>query len=163
MQKPEIPPPMRMVRREYFLDNAFWRDDNREHVTCMHMTEYEDGGKNHVVLELDRVTNGEEDELFKQLLGEIPVETIDRNTMERRQRKIEEGALDVGNKDRQNRAGELESLFNIKLQAFEMEEVRNSTNRKLRSKIRSAKNAVELNAYLSVLVMDYYNEQSTAE
>lgn len=163
MQKPEIPPPMRLVRREYFLDNAFWRDDNRDSVTCMHMTEYEDGGKNHVVLELDRVTNGEEDELFKQLLTEIPVETIDRNTMERRQRKIEEGSLDAGNKDRQNRAGELESLFNIKLQAFEMEEVRNSTNRKLRSKVRSAKNAVELNAYLSVLVMDYYNEQSDAE
>jgi type I restriction enzyme R subunit len=51
---------------------------------------------------------------------------------------------------------ELERLFNSKLACFEILEIKNSKNRKLRSKIRKAKNEIELMAYTSLLVMEEY-------
>ena len=41
---------------------------------------------------------------------------------------------------------------------FEIEEIKESTNRKLKSKIRKAKNQVEMTAYATMLLMEIMNE-----
>ena len=58
--------------------------------------------------------------------------------------------------EEREKAKELERLFNSKLACFEILEIKNSKNRKLRSKIRKAKNEIELMAYTSLLVMEEY-------
>lgn len=55
---------------------------------------------------------------------------------------------------------ETELLFQIKLETFEIEEVKSSKNRKLKSKIRRAKNPSEVYAYAAALVMESLNEST---
>ena len=50
------------------------------------------------------------------------------------------------------KTAELEQLFTLKLQAFEIDEIKNSPNKALRSKLRRAKNAVEMNALASIII-----------
>ena len=52
-----------------------------------------------------------------------------------------------------------ETLFNIKLEAFEIEIVKNSKNKELKKLIRKAKTPLEVQAYTTILIqkeMDTY-------
>lgn len=50
-----------------------------------------------------------------------------------------------------------EDLFAIKLEIFEIETIKNSTNRLLKSKIRKSKSPLEANAYAAALLLDEHN------
>jgi hypothetical protein len=52
---------------------------------------------------------------------------------------------------------ETELLFQIKLETFEIEEVKSSKNRTLKSKIRRAKTPSEVYAYAAAIVMESLN------
>ena len=52
------------------------------------------------------------------------------------------------------RARKLEELFNYKLEIFETEEIKNSKNRKLKSKLRRAKSKVEVNLFAMLLLKE---------
>jgi hypothetical protein len=74
-------------------------------------------------------------------------------TEAREQRKIEE-----------EKAKELQILFEAKIQAFEIEQIKNSTNRLLKSKLRKAQNLIEVNIYSMMIVMEELaNEESKTE
>ena len=47
-----------------------------------------------------------------------------------------------------------EKLFSLKLESFEIEEVKNSTNRQLKSKIRKAKTLTEVQAFTTIIIME---------
>ena len=49
-------------------------------------------------------------------------------------------------------------LFSAKLEAFEIEEIKNSKNRKLKSRIRKAKNIMEVTAFTAALLISENNE-----
>lgn len=53
-----------------------------------------------------------------------------------------------------------EDLFAVKLKAFEIESVKSSQNRSLKSKIRRAKNDFEVLAYAAAVIIDFENTQS---
>tara|TARA_B100000424_G_scaffold24189_2_gene17103 strand:+ start:2180 stop:2602 length:423 start_codon:yes stop_codon:yes gene_type:complete len=48
----------------------------------------------------------------------------------------------------------LKDLFEAKLKAFEIEEVKNSENKFLRSKIRKSQNMIELNAWVTAILLE---------
>lgn len=50
-----------------------------------------------------------------------------------------------------------EELFAVKLEVFEIEAIKNSTNRLLKSKIRKSKSAIEVKAYAAALLLDEHN------
>lgn len=54
-----------------------------------------------------------------------------------------------------------EELFAIKLQVFELDAVKNTTNRAMKSAIRRAKNAFEVQAFTSALILEEFNKQQT--
>lgn len=57
-----------------------------------------------------------------------------------------------------------EELFAVKLQVFEIDAIKNSTNRKLKSQIRKSKSAIEAQAWAGALLLSEYNaEQTTVE
>ena len=51
-------------------------------------------------------------------------------------------------------ADELKDLFEAKLEAFEIDEVQRSENKLLRSKIRKSKNMIELNAWVTAILLE---------
>ena len=79
-------------------------------------------------------------------------EAINRNTKKEidrldKMRKKEE----VGDKDRQHKMDQ-ERLFQAKIDAFEMDVIRNTTNRDMKSKIRRSKSIMELTAYVGAII-----------
>ena len=56
-----------------------------------------------------------------------------------------------------------EELFAMKLKAFEIDIIRTSQNRSLKSKIRRAKNDFEVMAYTAALILDIENNSQTTE
>jgi hypothetical protein len=51
-------------------------------------------------------------------------------------------------------ADELKNLFDAKLKAFEIDEVQLSANKLLRSKIRKSTNIIELNAWVTAILLE---------
>lgn len=54
-----------------------------------------------------------------------------------------------------------EALYQLKLEAFEVPIVKESTNKKLKSQIRKAKTPFEVQAFTSALILHEYNSSST--
>lgn len=50
-----------------------------------------------------------------------------------------------------------EELFAVKLQVFEIDVIKNSTNRKLKSQIRKSKSAIEVQAWAAALLLTEFN------
>ena len=60
----------------------------------------------------------------------------------------------------QEQSKKLEELFNAKLEVFEIDTIKNSTNRKMKARMRKSKNRYELLAYTVMLLKDEIeNEQ----
>lgn len=79
-------------------------------------------------------------------------EAIHRNTKKEidrldKMRKKEE----VADKDRMHKMDQ-EKLFQAKIDAFEMDVIRNTTNREMKSKIRRSKSIMELTAYVGAII-----------
>ena len=57
------------------------------------------------------------------------------------------------------KAKKLEQLFNYKLKTFEVEEIKLSQNRELKSKLRRAKSIPEVNLWAIKIMDDYLNSE----
>ena len=138
-----------------YLDNAFWEADDRSIVKCIRLTKVENGPANKRkkdVMQFHKLLpNGTECPNYKEVVEKVGIEKIDQNTAERRERKEREAQQKRAVHEQKKRTVELEKLFNLKLQAFEIDEIKNSTDRALRTKIRRAKNEVEMNALAAIL------------
>jgi hypothetical protein len=64
-------------------------------------------------------------------------------------------------KEQQQKKSEdnLKDLFESKLKAFEIEEVQKSENKVLRSKIRKSKNHIELNAWVTAILLESLSQE----
>lgn len=140
-----------------WLDNAFWNDSEQTSLTAIAETTNEDGSVTRQVLTLSKTANGTENPDFIEAVNSITVDKINQNTQERISRKQQEIAEEQSRREEFARAKSLEQLFEAKLKAFEIEEVKNSTNRILKSKLRKAKNQVEVNAYTAIIIMEQLN------
>ena len=79
------------------------------------------------------------------------------------ERHRQEREAKVKKQQERNEAKRLEDLFNAKLATFEIPEIKQSKNRKMKAKIRKAKNSVEMQAYATILLMEIMNEQADGE
>lgn len=147
-----------------FLDNPFWRNDERTAVTAILQRTRADGQIENKVVDIDMYrSDGTVDPLWVKLMKEVPREKIDNFTEVRRRRKIEEHNEKMYKDQQGKRAKELEGLFSMKLQAFEIDAVKNSRNRKLRSKLRSSTNELEMQAYVTAFILEALQEEEEAE
>lgn len=142
-----------------FLDNPFWRNDERTAVTAILVIPRGDEKENKVV-DIDQYrSDGSIDPLWIKLMKEVPREKIDAFTEHRRKRKIEEHNEKMYKEQQGKRARELEGLFSMKLQAFEIDAIKNSKNRKLRSKLRASTNEMEMQAYVTAFILEALAEE----
>jgi len=92
--------------------------------------------------------------LGKDNISKATNQQIDR--INRLRKKGEAAAKDARHKDEQ------EDLFQAKIAAFEMDIIRNSKNRDVKSKIRRAKTMLELNGYIgAAIALEMINGETT--
>jgi len=144
-----------------WLDNAFWVDNSKTAVKAILETDLGGGKVDRNVHTITKTADdGTENVLWAQFFEQVSAEKVDRNTKERHDRKAKEHALETQKREETLRARQLEALFDAKLKAFEIQDIKDSKNRKLKARLRKAKNMVEVNAFATMIIMEQVNNES---
>lgn len=127
--------------------SALWEvPEERKRIRALEITET---GSRELIIDPSDKDN------FDAVLAEYPIEVIDARTEEDlknwRARKFEEEQQEKEHQERELQ----EHLFIEKLAVMEMDEIKNTTNKKLKRRIRKAKNFAELYVYGAAVVADY--------
>jgi len=135
--------------------HPFWENYQKDRITCKLVITHENGevtSSTSTVSKYDK--NGEITKDYNDVIAATPVEKINKNTEEREQRHKDNRLNDKRKQAEREAARKLEQLFNAKLEVFEIESIKNSTNRKAKSKIRRSKNQYEMMAYAIMLIQE---------
>ena len=133
--------------------DAFWDTPKKNVLNCI--SEQEEGNKK--IRQVHKLM--EADPLFKQCVDALGVEHIDENTKRRVNLKFEKQKKKQELEESKIKAKKLEQLFNYKLKTFEVEEIKLSRNRELKSKLRRAKSIPEVNLWALKILDDYLNSE----
>lgn len=143
-----------MATRKW-LDNAFWHNDEKEVAEAILVITDDEGREITQVLTVRKFDlEGNINPDWEELLEQIGEEQIDKSTAERRARKEEEREQHDQRKKAEKQARELEQLFDAKIKILEIEEIKKTENKTLKSKLRRSKNQVELNMYAQLIMME---------
>ena len=144
-----------------WLNNAFWETPQRKLLNAI--SETVEGNKTtRKVWKLDKFNpDGTENEIFKEAVAFVGSETIETSSKKRLDKKQEEAEVDKQQKMEKERAKKLEKLFAYKLETFEIEEIKESKNRLLKSKLRHSKSVPEVNLYAILIIQDAMKNEGT--
>ena len=99
---------------------------------------------------------------MKAVLEQFTEEEIDANTQEGLDRRNQNIKQQMERRESQAVRGKQEALFNCKLEAFEVEAIKNSKNTELKRAIRKSKSIMEVQAYATILMMkELENDEAT--
>jgi hypothetical protein len=145
--------------------NSFWETYDKNKITTVLTTTNEDETVTTQQLTVSKFsTDDVENPDFLEILESIGEEKINENTIKRTEKKKAEAELLEQKQIEHEKAKQLQVLFEAKIQAFEIEQIKNSTNRLLKSKLRKAQNIIEVNIYSMMIVMEELaNEESKTE
>lgn len=131
-----------------WMENAFWENEDQTALNCILEMKDDVGRVTTQVMMLHKTDkDGNENDMFAEVVEQLGEESITKNTTERRERKAAE-AEEKKQKDLEHaKARKLEQLFNYKMEVFEVDAIKNSKNRQLKSKIRRAKSRLEVDMY----------------
>ena len=142
------------MAKTFFQTNPFWRNAEKTEAMTIYCTDHGNGKVDREQRVVSKhLSDGSENPLWTQLLDEIGEKQIDTNTNHRRKSKQREENADKLRKEQRDKSVELERLFEMKLKAFEIKEVRECPDKRVRSKVRAAKNDLEMNAWIAVAFM----------
>ena len=139
----------------------FWETAQKDRITVRLNITHDDGSFSTSVARVSKYDdNGNISPDFEEILEQNSNEAIQKNTEERLERHRQRRENDVKKQKEKQEAKRLEELFNQKLATFEISAVKNSKNRELKSRIRKAKNTIEMQAYATILLMEELNNES---
>lgn len=142
-----------------WMDNAFWENDDKSQLNCILEMEDDVGRMTRQVMLLNRTDKeGNPNPDFDEVVDALGEDTINKETEDRVERKKAEKEEHVQRDKEHAKARKLEKLFNYKLEAFEVEEIKNSTNRKLKAKLRRAKSRIEVDMWSIMILQESLNE-----
>ena len=143
------------MSRKQWMDNAFWESDEKKELNCILELEDDVGRVTRQQMFLLRHDkDGSENELFNEVVDALGEDAIDKETTDRVIRKKAEAEEEKLRDEEHNKARKLEKLFNYKMEAFEVDEIKNSKNRKLKAKLRRAKSKIEVDMYSIMILQD---------
>lgn len=146
-----------------YLNNAFWEKEDKSVLKCIRLTKRPEGGRKKDVLVFNKIRkDGTPCPNYREVVETLGEKLIDKNTEERKNKKGKEEREKRAIAEQKKKSAELEQLFNLKLQAFEIPEIKASADRSLRTRMRRAKNTVELYALAALLIgkeLGYYVAQ----
>jgi uncharacterized protein YydD (DUF2326 family) len=143
-----------MTNREWAGD-SFWESYDHNRITSILMITDEEGRITKQQLTINKYNpDGTDNPDFKDIIEQLTEEKITENTQKRsKKREAEREAREQQRRERE-KAEELQKLFEAKIQAFEIDDIKNSSNKVLKSKLRKAKNLIEVNIYSMMIVME---------
>mgnify|MGYP003638016424 FL=1 len=143
------------MSRKQWMENAFWETEAKKEVNCILELEDDQGRITRQQMFLQRTDkDGTENELFNEVIDALGEDAIDAETVDRVTRKSAEVEEEKMRDEEHQKARKLEKLFNYKMEAFEVEEIKNSKNRKLKAKLRRAKSKIEVDMYSIMILQD---------
>jgi hypothetical protein len=152
------------MSRKQWMDNAFWETEEKKELNCILELEDDVGRVTRQQMFLHRHDkDGSENELFNEVIDDIGEEIIDKSTEDRvasKKARVEEESV---REEEHNKARKLEKLFNYKMEAFEVEEIKNCKNRKLKAKLRRAKSKIEVDLYSIMILQDQLEAETNGK
>lgn len=127
--------------------NPYWSNKENRHLI---VTIVQPNGKESLASIHD--TDGKNPDM-KAVLEEYTEEQINQNTDAALQRRNDNIKKSAERRESQKARAKQEALFNAKLQAFEVDTVKNSKNTELKRMIRKSKSILEVQAYATILMM----------
>ena len=98
---------------------------------------------------------------MKAVLEQYTEEEIDANTEEGLNRRNENIKRQMERRESQHARSKQEMLFNCKLEAFEIDAIKNSKNTEMKRMIRKSKSIMEVQAYATILLMREIENDAT--
>ena len=144
------------VKRTWIKD-AFWETPSKELLNCI--SEHKEGFKD--VRQVHKLKRG--DPLFSECVEALTEKHIDVNTDRRVNKKFKEQEQQRQLEINKRKAERLEQLFNYKLETFEVEDIKESKNRILKSRLRRAKSIPEVNLYAIMIIQDKLENDKETE
>jgi hypothetical protein len=143
-----------MINREWAGD-SFWESYDQNRITTILMTTDDEGRITKQQLTVNRYNpDGTDNPDFQEIITQLTEEKITENTQKRNERRNAEREAREQQRLEKEKAQELQRLFEAKIQAFEIDDIKNSKNRALKAKLRKARNLVEVNIYSMMIVME---------
>jgi hypothetical protein len=140
----------------------FWENYQKDRITCKLVITHDDGRVSSSTANISKyVANGKLNPDWTEILEQNTIEKIQRNTDEREERHRKRRESDIIKEKERKQARKLETLFDAKLEVFEIEQVKNSKNRKMKARMRKSKNTHELMAYTTILLMEEIQNEET--
>lgn len=127
--------------------NPYWSNKETRHLVVT--IEKPNGQKNLASIQDPEGTNPD----MKAVLEQYSEEQIDANTKEGLDRRNEKIKQQMERRESQQARAKQEMLFNCKLEAFEVEVIKNSKNTDLKRMIRKSKSVLEVQSYATILIM----------
>jgi hypothetical protein len=152
------------MSRKQWMDNAFWETEEKKELNCILELEDDVGRVTRQQMFLHRHDKGgSENELFNEVVDALGEDSIDKETVDRVERKKAQAEEEKVRDEEHNKARKLEKLFNYKMEAFEVEEIKNSKNRKLKAKLRRAKSKIEVDMYSIMILQDQLEAETNGK
>jgi len=140
----------------------FWENYQKDRITCKLVITHDDGRVSSSTANISKyISNGKLNPDWTEILEQNTIEKIQRNTDEREERHRKRRESDIIKEKERKQARKLETLFDAKLEVFEIEQVKNSKNRKMKARMRKSKNTHELMAYTTILLMEEIQNEET--
>jgi len=144
--------------------HPFWENAAKDRLTVRLNITHDDGSYSTSVAKVSKYDiDGKITSDYEEVVEQNTMAKINEFTQDRLDRHKTERESKIKKQKEVNESKRLEDLFNYKLQTFEISQIKESTNRKLKSKIRKAKNAIEMQAYATILLMEIMNEEEKSD
>lgn len=149
-----------MIVQRIWLNNAFWETPKRQMLNAISEVTEEPNKVKREVHKLNKYNDdGKPNELFNEAIEFLGEESINAATNKRLEKKQAEAEIEKEKKLEQERSKKLEKLFEYKLETFEIDEIKNSKNRLLKSKLRRSKSIPEVNLYAMMIVKESLEDE----
>ena len=135
--------------------NPYWSNKDNRHLIVT--IELANGQHSMASIQDPEGTNPD----MKAVLEQYTEDEIDANTQEGLDRRNENIKRQMGRRESQNARAKQEALFNCKLEAFEVDAIKNSKNAELKRMIRKSKSIMEVQAYATILLMKELENDAT--
>lgn len=128
--------------------DPIWQDKENRRMVARRLT----GTGEYAVVHIDASggINKDYDEIL-EIFGE---EGLDENTARHKEEAKRQEQIHRERQEADHARRKQETLFNMKLEAFEIEEIKNSTNRDLKKRLRKAKTPLEIQAFATLLIKE---------
>lgn len=131
--------------------NPIWQNKENRHIVCEMLQSNGEYALVHVVAGPE--SEGGQNVDYDNIIAEYGLEELDVKTQEHEEEKQKRFEVEREQSEAQHLRMKQETLFNMKLEAFEIDAIKQSDNKDLKKLIRKAKTPIEIQAYSTILIL----------